>query len=134
MKKTEIPFTQEYVINNLEEYLSRFFNVLWGSPEHAYQKFESLKHTIPDQIKLPLLHIFIDQYLEIAIMKGWKGSSLLASAISINSWITQAGEKYDEYIVLLSLFKFFTELGVEDERTELFRYEVEIILVEKDLI
>lgn len=67
-------------------------------------------------------------------MQRWKGSSLLACALAIESWLNHSGEKFDEYIVLLSLFKLTTELGVEDEHTDLFRYEIERVLIEKDVI
>jgi len=134
MRKTVIPFTQEYVIEHLEGFLRSFFNILWGSPELTYQKIESQKNTIPDRKELSLLNVFINQYPEIAAIKGWKGFSLLASAIAIDSWLTNTGETYDEYIVLLSLFKLFTELGIEEEQTAFFRYELETILSEKDLI
>lgn len=106
--------------------LLRFFNVLCGSPDTAAaellgapldSKPTRMNPTKPNGLRM--LQILIEKYHIISFRAAWKGESILASALAVQSWIDNGGDVVDELLMLLGVHKLLSSTQAFLDDTEL---------------
>lgn len=90
--------------------LLEFLNTAWGSPESAAcdlfgdPSFAAQAGcNLSDLQASRVLRVFIESFDHIAKVAGWTGTSLLACAIAVESWIENLGDEAEERVALLGL-------------------------------
>ena len=104
-----------------------FFSNLFGSLESASAE---LSLSFPDTSGrsapfgkmingLPLLRAFIANFPLILKRANWSGKSLLAAAITVESWFQEPSTRIDEILFLLSLHKLYKAIEVDPASEDL---------------